>query len=674
MDMHQKRKFRKEKKQAESNEGSAKSPSSNIHWYPGHMAKATRLIREDLKNVDVIIKLCDARAVVRSDNKDFNSIISQKKIIRIYNKMDLADDKITKEWILHFKEKNEEVFFIDCLNKKGLSEVVAYLTNMNKSFRSNREVRAMVIGVPNVGKSMFINSITKKSNAKTGNRPGVTLGKQWVKVSGEFFLLDTPGVLPPKFESEKDGVVVASIGSVKDSILDRENLALNLIDFLKDNYPNMLMDRYKLEELDENPLVVYEEIAMKRGFLIKGGEVDYTRTATTILDEFKNGKIGKISFDKVTVSQIKEIVKSTDIKEYKSLISHLMEDSRSSVRNIIASLNKAYHNFLKEVERIENMKAYELSLYNKGFSYIGGVDEVGRGPLCGPVVSACVILKKDSELLYINDSKKIRESLRMELYEKIKKEAVSIGIGVVDNKEIDESNILIATKKSMKMAVENLDIKPEILLIDALKIDTDIPQEAFIKGDERIYSIGASSIVAKCYRDALMGKYHEKYPYYNLASNKGYGTKEHIEAIKKYGPCDIHRNTFIKDIVKETLSSKEKGNKYEGIACNYLKGKGFEILSKNYHCAFGEIDIIVKKDNKIRFIEVKGGSSLSVPREKVDYKKMKKIIDTAKVYIEKNNIDLICSFDVMEIKDNNDGFFKVNYLKDAFREDSIISL
>lgn len=272
----------------------------NIQWYPGHMAKATRLIKEDLKNVDIIIKLLDSRAVLRSENKDFNKIINQKKSIKIYNKSDLSDEKATKEWISYFKDKNEDVFFIDSISKKGINEVVEYLNSLKSKFRSNREVRAMVVGIPNVGKSMFINSITKKSNAKTGNRPGVTLSKQWIKVKGELYLLDTPGVLPPKFENLEDGVCLASLGSVKETILDREELCLKLIEFLIDNYPNNLKERYKLDNVNKSPLEVYEDIGRKRGFLLKGGEIDYLRTAVTVLDEFKNGQIGRMSFDKVS--------------------------------------------------------------------------------------------------------------------------------------------------------------------------------------------------------------------------------------------------------------------------------------------------------------------------------------------------------------------------------------
>lgn len=272
----------------------------NIQWYPGHMAKATRLIKEDLKNVDIIIKLLDSRAVIRSENKDFNKIINQKKTLKVFNKSDLSDENVTAMWKDYFKKQGEDVFFIDSMSKKGINDVLNYLNSLKQNFRANREVRAMVVGIPNVGKSMFINAITKKSNAKTGNKPGVTLSKQWIKVKGEIYLLDTPGVLPPKFENLEDGVCLASIGSVKDTILDREELCLKLIEFLMQRYPKNLKTRYKLDDIDKTPLEVYEDIARKRGFLLKGGEIDYLRTAVTVLDEFKNGLIGKVSFDRVS--------------------------------------------------------------------------------------------------------------------------------------------------------------------------------------------------------------------------------------------------------------------------------------------------------------------------------------------------------------------------------------
>ncbi|MGN0327340.1 MAG: ribonuclease HII [Lachnospira sp.] len=200
-----------------------------------------------------------------------------------------------------------------------------------------------------------------------------------------------------------------------------------------------------------------------------------------------------------------------------------------------------------EKERIEAMREFEEK-YNS-FSYICGIDEAGRGPLAGPVVAGAVILPKDSRILYVNDSKKLSEKKREELFEVIKGEAVSIGVGIVSAQRIDEINILQATYEAMRTAINNLDIKPDILLNDAVTIPmVDIKQIPIIKGDAKSLSIASASIIAKVTRDHLMYKYDEMYPEYGFAKHKGYGTKIHMEAIKEFGPCPIHRRTFIKNI------------------------------------------------------------------------------------------------------------------------------
>lgn len=296
MDMYQKRKIRAEMKNINQEE---KLTKVGINWYPGHMAKATRLIKEDLRNVDVVIKLCDARAVNLSENKDFNKVIDKKKVVYVFNKSDLAEEEENKRWQSYFRENKIDAFFVDALHRKGINEVRSYLVGLKKNFRYEREVKGMVIGIPNVGKSMFINALSKRSGMKTGNKPGVTRGNKWIKVEGEFYLLDTPGILPPKFSEEIEGMVLALIGSVKDTIFNREELALYLVGYLSENYPFLLKDRYKTEDTEKSAIEVYEDIARKRGFLLKGAQIDYERCAAMLLDEFKNGKIGKVSFDKV---------------------------------------------------------------------------------------------------------------------------------------------------------------------------------------------------------------------------------------------------------------------------------------------------------------------------------------------------------------------------------------
>ena len=203
----------------------------------------------------------------------------------------------------------------------------------------------------------------------------------------------------------------------------------------------------------------------------------------------------------------------------------------------------------REILRLKQLKEYENKLHETGLKYIAGIDEAGRGPLAGPVTVGVVIMKPESFIEGVNDSKKISETKREKLYEEITSEALAWSVGIVDQKEVDEINILNATKKALTMALEKLDIKPERLLVDALEhIDTKgIPYTSIIKGDAKIYSIGAASIVAKVTRDRIMREYDKVYPEYGFAKHKGYGTASHIEAIKKYGPCPIHRKTFIKN-------------------------------------------------------------------------------------------------------------------------------
>lgn len=204
----------------------------------------------------------------------------------------------------------------------------------------------------------------------------------------------------------------------------------------------------------------------------------------------------------------------------------------------------------KEKSRLNNLMKYENELYDSDYKLIGGIDEVGRGPLAGPVVAGCVILPKQSFIPDIDDSKKLSEAKRELLSEIIKKKAISYGIGIIDNERIDRINILNSTYEAMKMAIYNLNIKADFLLVDAISIpDIDIAQMSIVKGDAKSISIAAASIIAKVTRDNLMKKYDEIYPQYGFYKNKGYGTKEHIEAIKKYGPCPIHRKTFLKNIL-----------------------------------------------------------------------------------------------------------------------------
>ena len=245
-----------------------------------------------------------------------------------------------------------------------------------------------------------------------------------------------------------------------------------------------------------------------------------------------------------SVKEIKEIVENLNEDQYGEYIDILNEDSRKSVQNIAKSLSKKLDKIKKEEERLEFINTFENEGYANGYLYIGGVDEAGRGPLAGPVVASVVVFEKGTKIPYINDSKKLSEAKREELF------ALDYGIGIVDNEEIDEYNILNATYMAMNKALNALKKKPDYLLLDAVTIpDLDIKQFPIIKGDAKSISIAGASILAKVTRDRLMYKYDEIYPQYGFKHHKGYGTKEHYEAIEKYGITPIHRKSFLKNVL-----------------------------------------------------------------------------------------------------------------------------
>lgn len=248
------------------------------------------------------------------------------------------------------------------------------------------------------------------------------------------------------------------------------------------------------------------------------------------------------------ISEIKTIFQAAELNELPAFIKTYEQDKRSMVVSLVKRANKRLEDYEKELARTEKMKEYEKKYAS--FTRICGIDEVGRGPLAGPVVAGAVILPKDCDILYLNDSKQLSEKRREELYTVIMEKAVSTGLGFVAPERIDEINILQATYEAMREAVSKLDPQPEILLNDAVTIpQVAIRQIPIIKGDAKSISIAAASIIAKVTRDRLMVSYDEIYPEYGFASNKGYGARAHLEALKKYGPTPIHRRTFIKNIL-----------------------------------------------------------------------------------------------------------------------------
>ena len=273
----------------------------NINWYPGHMKKTRELIQENLKLVDLVCEVIDARIPVSSRNPIINDILGNKSRIIILNKYDLADEKNTKAWIDKLSSKDIKVLALNANTGEGVKSLNNLLAKIRDEKNANRTVkkalRLMIVGIPNVGKSSLINRLTGSKAAKAGNKPGVTKGKQWIKLGEDIMLLDTPGILWPKFEDAKVGLNLAFCGSIKDEIMDQSELGLELIARLCKDYPDLMKERYKLDEIFETPLENMEAIALKRGFILPGKRIDYERTARTVIDEFRAGKIGRISLE-----------------------------------------------------------------------------------------------------------------------------------------------------------------------------------------------------------------------------------------------------------------------------------------------------------------------------------------------------------------------------------------
>ena len=276
----------------------------NINWYPGHMKKTRELIRDNLKAVDLVVEIIDSRIPVSSRNPIIDELISGKKRIVVLGKADLADEAETKRW----KDKLScgdvvKVLALNLQSGENIKQLLKALEaeqgvrNAEKSIQ--RPLRLMIVGVPNVGKSSLINRLTGKKSAQTGDKPGVTKGKQWLTLENGMQLLDTPGILWPKFEDPEVGLNLAFCGSIKDDILGIQDLGFELIRVLGESYPDLLMERYKLNEISDQAIENMDNIAIKRGFILSGKRIDYERTGRTVVDEFRGGKIGRITLEKV---------------------------------------------------------------------------------------------------------------------------------------------------------------------------------------------------------------------------------------------------------------------------------------------------------------------------------------------------------------------------------------
>ena len=275
-----------------------------VQWYPGHMTKAKRMMQENIKLIDMVIELVDARAPLSSKNPDIDELGKNKFRLILLNKADLASEKGNAMWTKYFEEKGYFVVKINSRSGAGMKQISATIMEACKEKIErdrkrgilNRPIRAMVVGIPNVGKSTFINSFAGRAAAKTGNKPGVTKGAQWIRLNKQVELLDTPGILWPKFEDQAVGVKLAMLGSVNDEILNIEELSLELIKLLDQHFPEVIYERYQIEKQEE-PLKILEEIARVRACLLKGNELDISKAANILMDDFRSGRLGKLTLE-----------------------------------------------------------------------------------------------------------------------------------------------------------------------------------------------------------------------------------------------------------------------------------------------------------------------------------------------------------------------------------------
>ncbi|MBR5945381.1 MAG: ribosome biogenesis GTPase YlqF [Lachnospiraceae bacterium] len=276
----------------------------NINWYPGHMTKAKRMMQENLGLIDLVIELLDARVPISSRNPDIDSLAGNKARLILLNKSDLSDERANKQWMDYFESKGLNIVMVNSQSGKGVKSVSQAVNEACKEKLERdrkrgivgRPIRAMVVGIPNVGKSTFINSYAGKACAKTGNKPGVTKGKQWIRLSKTLELLDTPGILWPKFEDKKVGLNLALIGSINDDILNKDELALSLIEYLKKSYSGVLNERYGVNEEDKH-IDILIGIAVNRKCFKSGEEPDISKAAMLLLDDFRKGRLGRISLE-----------------------------------------------------------------------------------------------------------------------------------------------------------------------------------------------------------------------------------------------------------------------------------------------------------------------------------------------------------------------------------------
>lgn len=278
----------------------------NINWYPGHMKKTKDLLQENLKLVNIVIEVIDARIPISSKNPDFDNLFRDKKRLIVLNKYDLADPNLNKAWEAYYKSKGWSVVLYNSTNNKELRKLDNAIAEASKEIVErykkrgllNRTIKAMIVGIPNVGKSTLINSLAKRKSAKTGNMPGVTKGKQWIRLTGNIDLLDTPGILWPKFDDDKLALNLAFTGAIRDEVIVLEEISLKFVEkMIELNKVDAMLEKYDIEQ-GEKPLDILDNIAYKKGFLLNKTEIDYLRVANLLFNDFRNGKLGNITLEK----------------------------------------------------------------------------------------------------------------------------------------------------------------------------------------------------------------------------------------------------------------------------------------------------------------------------------------------------------------------------------------
>ena len=476
----------------------------NLSWFPGHMTKTKRMIVAEIGHMDAVCEIVDARIPLSSRNPDVDEMTAGKPRLIVLNRVDQADPRETKRWAAYFRENGCAVLEANAKGGAGTAQFAAAVRELLRDKLAayaakgqvGRVVRVMVLGIPNVGKSTFINKVAKRKTARAEDRPGVTRSKQWVPVDATLELLDTPGILWPRFDDPEVGKRLAFTGAVKDDVLDIEELACYLMEYLGKHYAPVLQERYKIEPTGEESGYDLLEMAARR----------WTPSAW-----------------------------------------HASCSTSSA-----AASSDALHSRRWRMCSMPDLWEHECAAWAQGYETVCGVDEAGAGPLMGPVYAAAVILPRGCVIDGLNDSKKLTPKKRDAIYDVIIAEAEAWAVASVSAAEIDATDILSARMKAMQLAIDALAVRPDFALIDGNRdhgksAAVTALHACIIGGDGCSASIAAASILSKVSRDRYVTDVLDPmYPQYGFAKHKGYGTRDHYAMLDQYGPCPEHRMTFLK--------------------------------------------------------------------------------------------------------------------------------